>query len=114
MSARKLKERLLVSTTSSSRRLFSHTTSSDKPTVYHALQSAPDESSTNDDLATLEHKIITLGAKLTSAKTTEGNLKLHLTALSNMMTIEELSSKVSELGCEEEKLIARVTLLQEC
>ena len=45
-----------------------------KQIVYHAVQSAPDEPSTADDLTALEHKITTLRSAPTSAKTTEKNL----------------------------------------
>jgi len=83
-----------------------------KQIVYHAVQSAPEESSTEDDIAALDDRITKIRTELTSAKTTEKNLKLHLTALSNVMTTDELQSKVSKLESEKEGLLARVVQLK--
>lgn len=81
--------------------------------MYHALQSGPDESNTPIDLAALDERITKLRAELTSAKTTEKNTKLHLTALSNVMTTEELKAKVSELESEKQSLLASVAQLKQ-
>jgi 26S proteasome regulatory subunit, ATPase 3, interacting protein len=83
-----------------------------KQIVYHALQSAPDKSSTENDVAAMDDRITKLRSELTSAKSTEKNLKLHLTALSNLMTIDEQESKVSDLECEKESLLARLVQLK--
>ena len=80
--------------------------------MYHAVQSAPDESTARNDLAALDEKITMVRAELTSAKTTEENLRLHATALSRVMTMEELQSGVSDLECEKESLLARVVQLK--
>jgi 26S proteasome regulatory subunit, ATPase 3, interacting protein len=60
----------------------------------------------------MDDGITKLRNELTSAKTTEKNLKLHLTALSNVMTIDELQSKVSDLEYEKESLLARLAQLK--
>jgi 26S proteasome regulatory subunit, ATPase 3, interacting protein len=83
-----------------------------KQIVYHAVQSAPGKLSTEDDVAALDDRITKFRNELTSAKTTEKNLKLHLTALSNVMTRDELHSKVSGLECEKDSLLARLVQLK--
>lgn len=80
--------------------------------MYHAVQSAPDESSTDEDLGAAEDKITKFRTEISSAKTTEKKLKLHLTALSNVMATEELQSKEYELEFEKRNHLTRVAQLK--
>jgi 26S proteasome regulatory subunit, ATPase 3, interacting protein len=81
--------------------------------VYHVLQPVPEESSAEDDLAALDNRITNLRSQLAASKTTEKTLKLHLTALSNVMSTEELHAKVSQLQSEKKHLLERVPELQQ-